>query len=127
MLGDPMKPPGSYKLSHRTRRSESSLDLLQRDPLAATGTRLRRIVDSLCCEILEGENLRVRQIFAPPRAIYRIELDKPEMSYQRTTLLDEDALEEILEIDEVRSRVAEALSPPFGQGPNRQRRAAESR
>jgi hypothetical protein len=108
MLGDPMRPRGSYKLSHRLRRSES-LDPLRRDPLAATGSRLQRIVDSLCCEILEGENLRVRQIFAQPRAIYRIELDKPQMSYQRTTLLDQDALEEILEIDEIRSRVADAL------------------
>ena len=73
------------------------------------GTRCQKLVDSLCCEILEGENVRVRQVFEQPRAVYRIEIDKPEMSYQRTTLLDEDTLEELLEIDEVRNRVAEAL------------------
>jgi hypothetical protein len=73
------------------------------------GTRCRKIIDSLCSEILEGENLRIRQIFHEPRAIYRIELDRPDMSYQRTTLLDEDTLEELLEIDEVRTVVARAL------------------
>lgn len=97
-----MRPPGSFKI-RRSRRDSAP------DPLAFADTRCQKIVESLCLEILEGENLRIRQVFERPRAIYRIELDLPEMSYQRTTLLDQDTLEELLEIDAVRSRVAEAL------------------
>jgi hypothetical protein len=104
MLGLVMQPPGSFKI-RRTRR-----DAPAADPLPLADTRTSKIVDSLCLEILEGENLRIRQVFEQPRAIYRIELDKPEMNYQRITLLDEDTLEELLEIDEVRNRVARALS-----------------
>ncbi len=98
-----MRPRGSYKISRRPREGSTPLDPFP------YGGRCQKLVESLCSEILEGENLRIRRIFEQPRAIYRIELDKPEMSYQRTTLLDEDTLEELLEIDEVRSRVAQAL------------------
>ena len=100
-----MKPPGTFKI-HRKRLIELSAT----DPLACLNTRTQRIVDSLRDEILEsGENLRIRQIFQEPRAIYRIEIDVPDLNYQRTTLLDGDALEELLEIDEIRVRVADAL------------------
>ena len=99
-----MRPPGSFKIARRTRSEGPHLE-----SFGFRATRCQRLVDSLCSEILEGENLRIRQIFEQPRAVYRIELDKPEMSYQRTTLLDEDILEELLEIDEVRNRVARAL------------------
>lgn len=103
-----MRPPGSFKISRRPRtpRGEEGRPL---DPGGYGYGRCQKIVDSLCSEILEGENLRIRQIFEQPRAIYRIELDRPDLSYQRMTLLDEDTLEELLEIDEVRNRVAEAL------------------
>ena len=104
-----MRPPGSFKI-RRPRHDVA-------DPLTLTATRCRKLVDSLCLEILEGENLRIRQIFEAPRAIYRIELDRPDMSYQRTTLLDEDTLEELLEIDGVRHRVAEALRPRLSLRP----------
>jgi hypothetical protein len=100
-----MQPPGAFKI-HRRRRAEPSFA----DPLSCLNTRTQRIVDSLRDEILaSGENLRIRQVFQEPRAIYRIELDVPDMSYQRTTLLDGDALEELLEIDEIRTRVADAI------------------
>jgi hypothetical protein len=106
MLRIVMQPPGTFKI-HRRRRTEPNFA----DPLACLNTRAQRIVDSLREEILEsGENLRIRKVFQEPRAIYRIELDVPDLNYQRTTLLDEDALEELLEIDEIRSRLAEALS-----------------
>ncbi len=98
-----MQPPGSFRIRRPSGHSSPH------DPLEFADTRGQKIVDSLCVEILEGENLRIRQVFEQPRAIYRIELDRPEMSYQRTTLLDEDTLEELLEIEEVRHRVAEAL------------------
>lgn len=75
--------------------------------------RVRRIVDSLREEILGGEGepmLRVRQIFSTPREIYRLEIERPELGYQRTTLLDRDALESLLEAEEVRSALELALS-----------------
>lgn len=97
-----MRPPGSFKI--RKPRHESG------HALAYADTRCQKLVDSLCLEILEGENLRIRQIFERPRAIYRIELDKPDLNYQRTTLLDEATLEELLEIEGVRHRVEAALS-----------------
>lgn len=96
-----MQPPGTFRI-HRNRRSASS----PLDPFGCLNSRTQRIVDSLREEILEsGENLRIRQVFFEPRAIYRIEIDVPEMSYQRTTLLDGDALEELLESEEIRSRL----------------------
>ena len=76
--------------------------------MALAADRSDRIVDSLRAQILEGDedqSLRIRQIFAAPREVYRIEIDRPEQNYQRTTLLDRDALEELLEMDDVRERV----------------------
>jgi len=95
-----MQPPGTFRI-HRPRDGSRPFDFAD--------TRGRRLLDSLCLEILEGENLRIRQVFEQPRALYRMELDKPEMNYQRTTLLDQDTLEELLEIDGVSHRVAAAL------------------
>ncbi len=94
-----MKPPGSYKLARRCQVSPSLLD-----QLAPGEGRLQRIVDSLRDQITEGgtADLRIRRIFENPREIFRVEINLPEMNYQRTTLLDRDALEELLESDEVR-------------------------
>ncbi len=94
-----MKPPGSYKLARRCRRAPSLLD-----QIAPGEGRAQRIVDSLREQISEGgtANLRIRRIFETPREIFRVEIDLPDMKYQRTTLLDRDALEELLETDEVR-------------------------
>jgi hypothetical protein len=78
------------------------------EPLARSERRVQRILASLRNEILEGgggRNLRIRQVFQTPREIYRLELEIPEFAYQRTTLLDRDALEELLEADEVRAIV----------------------
>ena len=64
------------------------------------------MLDSLRNEILEGGeagNLRIRRIFRSPREIYRLEIEIPEREYQRTTLLDRDALEELMEVDEIRA------------------------
>ena len=97
-----MQQPGAFKI-HRPKTPTKF------DPLDFADTRCQKLVDSLCIEIMEGENLRIRRVFEQPRAIYRIEIDKPEMNYQRTTLLDEETLEELLEIEPVRSRVAAAL------------------
>lgn len=115
MLDDVMKPHGMYKIARR--RSPDSPGLTHHpamprigydpllDPILGGGPRLQRLLRSLRDEIVEsgdGANVRVRQVFSEPREIFRLELELPEFGYQRTTLLDRDALEELLEIDEVR-------------------------
>jgi hypothetical protein len=82
------------------------------DPLALVSGREMRIVESLRNQIISGgsgQSLRIRRIFDSPRAVYRVEIEMPEMSYLRTTLLDGDALEELLAHDEVRDLVAGQL------------------
>jgi hypothetical protein len=123
-----MKPRGTYKLRYQ-RRSATSAALAD-EPLlpprgvhagAATGAndflarlarsdqRSRRILDSLRSEIIaSGGQLRIRQVFDTPREIYRIELELPDLGYLRTTLLDRDALESLLEQEEVQQAVAGA-------------------
>ncbi len=82
------------------------------DPLSLSGDRSNRIVNSLRSQILEmdvDQSLRIRQIFENPREIYRVEIDRPEQGYLRTTLLDRDALEDLLATDDVRERVLDAI------------------
>ena len=103
-----MKPPGTYRLlgDHRARQSTGS------SPLPEGALRTQRIVDSLRWEIANNEQVagvRIRQVFASPREIFRVELEVPEMSYQRITLLDRDALEELLEADEIRDLVRDPI------------------
>ena len=110
-----MKPHGTYKIAYRRVPTGDGLGRppARRDidydrllgPILDGGPRLQRILDSLRNEIIEGgggRNVRIRQVFREPREIYRLELELPELGYQRTTLLDRDALEELLETEEVR-------------------------
>ena len=107
MLGLPMRPHGTFKLLGRARRKDrGGVDAM--DPMALCAGRGDRIVDSLRMQILEGaedQSLRIRQIFQDPKEIYRVEIDCPDQNYQRTTLLDRDALEDLLATDDVRERV----------------------
>ena len=98
-----MKLRGAYKLSNRHR----SVDVAYVDPLVLSEMRSQRILASLRSEIVSGagSSLRIRQVFESPREIYRLELELPEFCYQRTTLLDRDSLEDLLETDEVRERI----------------------
>lgn len=107
-----MKIRGRYKLAYRDRGSpfvdaaSGPEQVLLR--IARGERRVRRILDSLRSEILEGgggSNLRIRQVFETPREIYRLELELPELAYLRTTFLDRDALEELLAADDVRELV----------------------
>ncbi len=101
-----MKPHGTYKLSYR-RREEACGGF---DPLGIGLGRLQRIVDSLRLQILGGgpeQSLRIRQVFSTPIEIYRVEIREPDLGYSRVTLLDGDALEDLLETDGVRERVLE--------------------
>jgi hypothetical protein len=98
-----MKPRGSYKILNRARSIDALLD-----PLSRSEMRWQRILRSLRDEIAgggDGQSLRIRQVFRTPREIYRLELEVPELGYQRTTLLDRDPLPELLEADEVREAV----------------------
>lgn len=113
-----MRPRGSYKIANRGRALGARTfagrafpergieDLL--DPLSRSEMRSQRILRSLRDEILLGggaQSLRIRQVFRTPREIFRLELELPELGYQRTTLLDRDALEELLGAEDVRQAV----------------------
>ncbi len=98
-----MKARGNYKIVNRGRDLDVFLD-----PITRSEQRAQRILASLRNEILEGgggRTLRIRQVFHTPREIFRLELQLPELGYHRTTLLDRDALEELLEADEIREVV----------------------
>ncbi len=102
MLLMPMKLRGTYKISNRNGGFQNCLD-----PLLRSDLRSQRILESLRNEIIEGggQSLRIRQVFRSPREVYRLELELPALGYQRTTLLDREALEELLEADGVRALV----------------------
>ena len=103
-----MRPPGTFKLLGHVRRNTTGA----MDPLALCDDRSDRIVNSLRTQILEGDDeqsLRIRQIFDDPKEIYRVEIERPEQGYQRTTLLDRDALEELLATDDIRALVLDQL------------------
>ena len=103
-----MQPPGSFKIAHRR---TSTPDVMDR--LAPGEARVRRIVDSLRAQLSAGEarDLRIRQIFDDPREIFRLEYALSGVNAQRTTLLDRDTLDELLDTDAVRA----ALDPGYEQ------------
>lgn len=106
MLRVGMKPRGLYKISNRPRSVDAIVD-----PVTRRERRIERIVESLRSEILEGNGgVRIRRIFENPREVFRLELELPELGYQRTTLLDRDALDALLAADGVRARVRNAPS-----------------
>lgn len=96
-----MSRPGSYRVPSRNRAFENYLD-----PGVQRARRVQRILDSLRSELGgEGTEVRIRRIFSQPREIFRLEIEAQEMGYQRTTLLDRDALDELMESDDVRARI----------------------
>jgi len=105
-----MTTRGTYKIANRSDARRRAFDVFL-DPVPSSDYRMQRILASLRSEILEGgggENLRIRMVIRNPREIYRLELELPELGYQRTTLLDRDALEELLSADDVREVVGGA-------------------
>jgi len=114
-----MKPHGAYKIRARPLRERTPLtgraataggdpieSLLAR--VASAEQRAQRIVESLREEIREGgdqSTLRIRRVFSTPREIFRLELERPDLGYLRTTLLGREALETLLEADDVRAVV----------------------
>ena len=103
-----MPQRGTFRI-RRSRAFEPAFD-----PTGRHG-RTQRILDSLRTEILGGDgsqHVRIRRIMQTPREIYRLELEVPDLGYQRITLLDRDALEDLLATDDVRSRVRESMLSP---------------
>lgn len=103
-----MKLSGAYKIASRSRSFEGGLH-----PSLRSAQRVRRIVESLREQILgDGvESLRVRCVVRDPCELYRVELDVPALGYQRITLLDREALEQLLEHDDVRSLIRRPALP----------------
>jgi len=100
-----MRQQGAFKI-RRQQAFDPALDPTGR------GGRAQRIIDSLRAEILANDavrNLRIRRVLQSPREIYRLELEVPDLGYQRTTLLDRDALEDLLATDDVRSAVRDSV------------------
>src|SRR2546428_13443888 len=63
--------------------------------VARAERRTQRIVDSICDEIRGGGErsmLRLRRVFAAPREIVRVELQRPDLGHQPTTQLCRHAL-----------------------------------
>ncbi|MDJ0786966.1 MAG: hypothetical protein QNK05_09185 [Myxococcota bacterium] len=96
-----MAQPGSFKVISRNRAFDDYAD-----PAMRGARRVERILDSLRVEIATGEStVRVRRIIEHPREIFRLEIESEPLGYLRTTLLDADALEDLLATDDVRSRI----------------------
>ena len=112
-----MKPSGLYKIRYqrtaelRTRAiPPSSADPIEMaiHRVALAERRTQRVVDSISDELRDGggrSSLRIRRVFEEPREIFRVELDRPDLGYQRTTLLGREALEALLECDGVQTAV----------------------
>ena len=67
------------------------------DPWAGADRRVRGIIASIQQDVGQGGVATVRMVGGSSRELYRIEVDRPELAYQRTTILDRDALECLLE------------------------------
>ena len=96
-----MPQRGSFRIAGRVRAFEAS-----QDPVSRRLRRVERLLDSLRLEIQDGATtVRARRVFETPREVFRVEIESPGLGYQRTTLLDREALEELLEVDAVRMRL----------------------
>ncbi len=67
------------------------------DPIRRRERRISSIIASIQRDVEEGGRARVRQIVRGPMELYRLELERPDMSYQRTTILDRETLTALLE------------------------------
>ncbi len=113
-----MKPSGSYKIRYQ-RVPESGFGPRVIGPLpdpielalhrvSHSERRTKRIVDSIGDEVRGGgerSTLRIRRVFVAPREIFRVELERPDLGYQRTTLLGREALEALLEREDIQTAI----------------------
>lgn len=95
--------PGSYRILNRSARAVED----QLAPELASARRVERILASLLDEFrCAATTVRARCIFRTPREVFRLEIQNREKGYLRTTLLDRDVLDELLEHPDVRARLA---------------------
>jgi outer membrane lipoprotein-sorting protein len=83
------KPPGNFRWIRGVRS-------WQLDPERLRLQRIRSIIKSIQRDLDEGGRAHVRQIMKGPE-LYRIELERPDWSYNRTTILDRETLTAFLE------------------------------
>ena len=108
-----MKPSGTYKIRYQRALPPSSSDPIERaiHRVALAERRTQRVVDSISDEIRGGgdrSSLRIRRVFTVPREVFRVEYERPDLGYQRTTLLGREALEALLESDGIQSAIENA-------------------
>ncbi len=89
-----VRVPGSYRFANQPRSFEAAGDPRRFD---GRQRRVRRILASIQKDVDEGGTARVRQILRTPQELYRIEVERPDMSYLRTTVLGREALTALLE------------------------------
>jgi hypothetical protein len=89
MTNPPMT--GRFRLANQQRAD------LYDDPWMGAERRVRAIIASIQEDVGLGGTATVRMIIDGPEELFRIEVDLPEMAYQRTTILTRDALETLLE------------------------------
>ena len=83
------KPPGNFRWIRGVRTFEL-------DPERLRVQRIRSIIRSIQRDLEDGGRAHVRQIMKGPE-LYRIELERPDWSYNRTTILDRETLTAFLE------------------------------
>jgi len=88
---------GRHRTAERAYESSAEIPLTVDSVDWAGGKRARRIISSIQKDVDQGGTARVRQILSDPEEIYRIEVERPDMSYVRTTLMGRDALTTLLE------------------------------
>ena len=86
------RAPGSFKIANQRRPFG-----VHANPWDIGERRIARILVSIQADLSEGGTCRVRQILKNPRELYRLEIERPDMAYERVTILDTDALETLLE------------------------------
>ena len=86
------RAPGSFKIANQRRAFD-----VRSNPWDIAERRIARILVSIQADLSEGGTCRVRQILKNPRELYRLEIERPDMAYERITILDSDALEQLLE------------------------------
>ena len=114
-----MKPHGTYKIRYQREPERaralppSSSDPIERaiHRVALAERRTQRLVESISDEIRgagDRSALRIRRVFTVPREVFRVEYERPDLGYQRTTLLGREALEALLESDGIQSAIENA-------------------
>ena len=91
-----MLEPWLIPRGFRARLGPEGLEI-DRDPDLRAARRVRGVLDSLHRDILAGCRVRVRQVIEGPVDVFRLELERPDLCCRRTTLLDREAMEMLLE------------------------------